>query len=113
MAAFAAGQLRHSMVLEQRKQGVGAGSALVTTFERVGDVFAAIEGVGATVYQTGMQTEERVTHRVTIRFRARTDFDHISRGSQRFKVRWPRDPDGKRRWLLLDCEEVTVGEDQG
>lgn len=112
MLAFAAGQLRHSVVLEQRKQGVDGGHDLKTSYVEVGDAFAAIEGVGGAAYQAGVQIEEKITHRITIRYRPRTDFNHIRRGTdQRFEVKRLRDPDGTRRWLVIEVEELTPGRD--
>jgi head-tail adaptor len=113
MPAFAAGQLRHSVVLEQRKQGVDGGHDLKTSYVEVGDAFAAIEGVGGAAYQAGVQIEERITHRITIRYRPRTDFNRIRRSGteQRFKVQRLRDPDGTRRWLVIEAEELKPGED--
>ena len=111
MPAMAAGQLRHSVVLEQRRTGTGPGYGVADTFDPVVDVFAAIEGVGGAMYQAGVQIEERITHRFTIRYRPRTDFNHISRGDQRFRVRRLRDPDGARRWLVIEAEEIRPGDD--
>lgn len=107
----AAGQLRHSVVLERRRQGSGPGFALDTTYEGVGNAWARIEGVGGAMYQAGVQIEERITHRVTIRWRSRQDFNHILRNDQRYRVRRMRDPDGDRRWLVIEVEEITPGRD--
>jgi len=109
---IAAGQLRHSVTLEQRTSAAGSGPALRREYIGVGDVFAAIDGVGGAAYLDSVQTEERVTHRITIRYRTRTDFTHIRRGTdQLFRVRRLRDPDGTRRWLIIEAEELKPGED--
>lgn len=106
-----AGELRHSVMLERRRQFTGAAMTLDSVYEPVTQAFAKIEGVGGAAYQAGVQIEERITHRITIRFRQRTDFDHVSRGDQRFRLRRIRDPQGDRRWLIIEAEEVLAGAD--
>lgn len=116
MPAFSAGALRHSVVLEQRRQSAGPTGALVSVYEPVTTAWASIDGVGGAMYLDSIQVDERITHRFIIRWRQRTDFDHISRQSagvavQRFRLRNIRDPEGTRRWLQIEAEEIRPGDD--
>lgn len=113
MPSYAAGAMRDLVVLEQRKQQADAGFALLNTYDVIGEAYAQIEGVGGAAYQAGVQIEERITHRMTIRWRKRTDFNHvrIRVSGQRFRLRRLRDPDGMRRRLVLEVEELAPGND--
>lgn len=109
---MSSGGLRHTIVLEKKRQAADlSGNGLATVFEPVGEVFAEIKTPGLGTYLDGVQIGERVTHRFRIRFRLRTDFNHISRGDQRFKVHRIGDPEGTRRYLWIDAEELNPGVD--
>lgn len=111
MPAYSAGALRHSVVLEQRAQFTGAELSLKSSFKPVGSAWAEIEGVGGAMYLDSLQIEEKITHRIVIRYRPRTDFDHIRCGNRRFRLRNTRDPKGDRRWLQMEAEEIEPGDD--
>ncbi len=105
------GEMRHSVVLEKRDSAPAATLGVTHIFRGVGDAWCKIEGVGSATYQDGVQIGERITHRITMRYRQRQDFDHISRGDQRFRVQRMRDPDGTRRRLVVEAEEILPGTD--
>ncbi|TNV14907.1 head-tail adaptor protein [Buttiauxella sp. B2] len=67
---------------------------------------------GAAAYQGSVQTETTVTHYFTLRFRKGITADHeVVCGEQLYRVRRVRDLNSKRRFLLLECEEL--GTDRG
>lgn len=116
MRSPSSGKLRHSVVLEQRRQDAAPSGALLATYKHITTAWASLEGVGGAMYLDSVQLEEKITHRIFIRFRQRTDFDHISRSAdgvvvQRFRVKNLRDPDGTRRWLQIEAEEIRPGDD--
>ena len=104
-----AGRLRHRVVLEQRSSAAGTSGALQHSYAPVATAWGGIEAVRGSVYAAGLQTEERITHRIVLRWRDPTGFDHVRQDgtSHRFKVRDVRDPDGRRRELEIMAEEMT------
>ena len=73
---------------------------------------ARIEGVAGAVYTAGVNTEERATHRITIRYRADfTAWAYLLEGTaRRWRVRSVVDLDGTRRYLTILAEELTPEE---
>jgi head-tail adaptor len=108
--ALEAGKLRHRVVLEQRSQDSGADGALSDTFTEVDEVWGGVEGVRGSVYAAGLQLEERITHRITLRWRSPTGFNFIREleTGHRYKVRDARDPDGRRSLLEIMAEEANA-----
>lgn len=105
---MAAGPLRYRLTLEQRAQAT-SGVTIANTFPPVATVWAQIEGVRGAVYADRVQVGEGATHRIMIRYRDRTDFDHASTpDGRRWKVRDVRDPTGRRQWLEIAAEELTA-----
>lgn len=67
---------------------------------------------GAASYQGSVQTENTVTHYFTIRFRRGITADHeVVYDGQIFRVKRVRDLNSKRKFLLIECEEL--GTDKG
>ena len=71
------------------------------------EAWAEVKAVRGSIYAAGVQVGEGPTHRITMRYRDATGFDHVSLGSQRWRVRDARDPDGRRRVLEVMAEELT------
>lgn len=105
-----AGDLRHQVTLEQRNQMPNDAGGITETFAPVALVWAKVEAVRGAVYAAGVQVADGPTHRIIIRYRAMTDFDHLSDGARRWRMRDARDPDGKRRWVEINAEELTPGD---
>lgn len=101
------GRLNHRVNLEQRAQAADASVGLTTSYTIVATAWAEVRAVRGVVYAAGVQVGEAPTHRITLRYRDPTTFDHISLGSQRWRVRDARDPDGRRRILDVMAEELT------
>ncbi|MBP8295221.1 MAG: phage head closure protein [Burkholderiales bacterium] len=99
------------MTLEQRAQAADGGVGITTTFAAVAHVWAKIEATKGSIYAAGVQVVEAPTHRIVIRHRAMTDFDHVSLGEQRWRARDVRDPDGTRKWIEIMAEELRPGAD--
>jgi head-tail adaptor len=101
------GRLRHRVRLEQRVQAADGTVGITTTFSPVADTWAEIQAVKGSVYAAGLQVGEGPTHRIILRWRNPTGFDHISRNAQRWRVRDARDPDGTRVMLEVMAEELA------
>lgn len=71
------------------------------------DTWAKVAQTSATAYQGSVQTENVVTHYFTFRFRKGITADHeVVRDNQVYRVKRMRDLNSKRRFLLLECEEL-------
>lgn len=101
------GRLRHRVLVEQRVQAADGSVGITTTFAAVAETWAEVQAVKGAVYAAGLQVGEGPTHRIVMRWRDPTTFDHVSRGDQRWRVRDSRDPDGRRVVLEVMAEELT------
>lgn len=109
---MAAGTLRHRLRLEQRVQAADGGVGLTTTYTPVARVWGQVEATRGALYAAGVQVVDAPTHRIVIRYRAMTDFDHLADEARRWRVRDVRDPDGTRKWVEIMAEELTPRADQ-
>lgn len=71
--------------------------------------WAKVVQTSATTYQETAQTDEAVTHYITIRYRRgiTSDFE-VVKGDEVYRVKRARDLNSKRRFLLLECTELGV-----
>lgn len=102
-----AGHLRHRLTLERRVQAPNGTVGIDTSYSAVAVVWGSVEAVRGGVYIAALQVGEGPTHRIQIRYRSLTDFDYITEGARRFRVRDVRDTDGRRQWLDINAEEYT------
>lgn len=70
-------------------------------------VWAKVVQTSATTYQETAQTDNVITHYITIRWRKgiTSDFE-VVQGELVFRVKRARDLNGERRYLLLECTEL-------
>jgi len=101
------GLLRHRVRLLTRTRTPAGTDALTDSYGFVAEVWARVEEVQPTRAVDGAQEAEGRTHRVTIRWRADRDgFRWLTLADgRRLRVLRTLDPDGRRRWLQLECEE--------
>jgi SPP1 family predicted phage head-tail adaptor len=102
-----AGDLTHRLTLERRVQAADVTVGIDTSFATVATVWGSVKGTKPAEYIDQIQVGEGPTHRMLIRYRAAKDFDHVSEGTRRWKVRGSRDPDGRRDMLEIMAEEVA------
>ncbi|MBM6634615.1 phage head closure protein [Leclercia adecarboxylata] len=70
-------------------------------------VWAKVVQTSATTYQETAQTENVITHYITVRWRRGITCDfEVVQGDQVYRVRRARDLNSKRRYLLLECTEL-------
>lgn len=111
-----AGELRHYLELLSRAQapaGGAGGTGLTDSYTVVATVSAKIETLQGGRYVAGRQVDEVATHRITIRHRgdyATGAWRYLREagGTRRYEVKSGGDPDGRRQWLVLNVEEVSV-----
>ena len=71
------------------------------------NAWAKVLQTSATTYQETAQTDNAITHYITIRWRRgiTTDFE-VANGDEVYRVKRVRDINSKRRFLLLECTEL-------
>lgn len=69
--------------------------------------WAKIEPVGTAVYSNGVQTDNRITHRVTFRYLAGLDDSYeVVHGSTVYRISRLTDLNGERRFTQLEVEQL-------
>ncbi|WWZ14855.1 phage head closure protein [Pseudomonas chlororaphis] len=69
--------------------------------------WAKIEPVGTAVYANGVQTDNKLTHRITLRLlRGITDAHEVVHGGTIYRVRRSADLNGTHRFTQLEVEEL-------
>lgn len=101
-------------VLIRRRTDVPAGDfGVMPEYPEQFHTWAKMAQPGAAAYQGSVQTEATVTHYFTIRFRRGMTADHeVLHDGQVYRVRRVRDLNSKRRFLLLECEELGTDDRQ-
>lgn len=108
------GELNRRITLRQREDIPSDDYGTDPEYRNVKKVWAKIRQVSATAYQESVQTEEKVTHYITIRYRAGiTSASEVVYNDQLFSVRRIRDLNDARRFLLLECEAFGAENPQG
>ncbi len=103
-----AGRLRDYLTLEAQAQAPTGATGMTVTYTVVENVWGELRGVREGTYAEALQTSDAATHVIRIRWRARTDFDHVSAdGGRRWIVRGIRDPDNRRRYLDVFATELA------
>lgn len=107
---MAIGQLRHRVELQSLSQAPDPSSGgLTDTYTTFATVWAEVEAAAPTRFDGDMQIDERVTHRVTARWR--DDYRNarfLRFDARRFVVRGVRHLDGAKRHLQFLVEEMKV-----
>lgn len=69
--------------------------------------WAKVVQTSATTYQETAQTDNAITHYITIRWRSgiTSDFEVVN-GDEVYRVKRARDLNSRRRYLLLECTEL-------
>jgi len=101
-----AGVLKHRLVLEQViETSDGSGGAIITWSE-VATLWASIDSVHAAMRHLAQQSQETITHRITLRYRKDVASGwRFRKGDRIFKIITVRDPDETGRYLVCRTEE--------
>ena len=110
MAGLRVGGLRHRLVIQSENPsadaGGGQGADPWADPVVVATVWGRVEPLTGGERQRALQIEDRVTHRVTIRYRAGiTPRMRIAFGARRVNSRAVINPEERNRMLELLCEE--------
>ena len=104
-----AGELCLRIKLEKLSEAADGLDSYTPTFTTVATVAARGKTKFGGRTLGGEQVEKRTSHVFTIRYRsdARADaWDHVQFNGRRFRVHDTEDPDERRVWLELLCEEL-------
>lgn len=101
-----AGELTHRYILEERVESPDGFGGHHTEWVGQGAIWGAPRVLRASDETRAAQVEEELALAVTVRFRARLASGwRLRRGARTFDVVTVRDPDQRRRWLVLDVRE--------
>ncbi|CAM6712106.1 phage head closure protein [Leclercia adecarboxylata] len=101
------GELDKRVLLRKRVDVPAADLGTRPDYPESYPVWAKVVQTSATTYQETAQTDNAITHYITVRWRRgiTSDFE-VVQGEQVYRVRRGRDLNGKRRYLLLECTDL-------
>lgn len=106
------GELRELVLIRRRSDMPAMGGGVEATFSGQREADAKIEPVGTAVYQAGVQTDDRITHRVFLRSEMAAGVDSgceiVCEGTI-YRVRRSSDIGGARRFSVIEVEELREG----
>ncbi len=101
-----AGRLRHRLVLEQPVETADGCGGVDITWSEVTTIWASLEPVGAAMRNLAQQSNESVTHRISLRYRDDVASGwRFTKGSRAFHIITVHDPDEAGRYLVCRTEE--------
>lgn len=109
-----AGELDKHVTLRRRDDEPADDMGLESVFSDLNPRWAKIEPVGSAVYTGSVQTESKVTHRITLRYRKgiTTAFE-VVHGDTQYRVRRGFNMNGKTRFTVLEVEELGLTQTDG
>ena len=103
------GELDQRVVLRERVDVPADDFGTEPEYPVLFKTWAKVLQTSATTYQETAQTDNAITHYITIRWRRgiTTDFE-VAKGDEVYRVKRVRDLNSKRRFLLLECTELGL-----
>lgn len=102
-----AGELNRRVRIRSRADLPGADMGLDPVFSERKQRWARIEPVGTAVYAEGVQIDNKLTHRITLRFlKGVTDAHEVVHGATIYRVKRSADMNGTHRFTTLEVEEL-------
>ncbi|AIO33467.1 hypothetical protein BPS26883_06146 [Burkholderia pseudomultivorans] len=110
MRAPRIGELDRRIQLRERRDYPYRDADVESAYPTQRKRWAKIEPVGAAVYSGSVQIDEKVTHRIFLRYvdGVTSDYEAVYR-DQVFRVRRVGDLNGVRRFTVLEVEEIQHG----
>lgn len=109
-----AGELDRRITLRLRSDIPAPDQGLDSLFTDQKKRWAKIEPVGTAVYAAGVQTDVKITHRVTFYYlKGMSEAHEVVHGATIYRVRRVADMNGSRRFTLLEVEELGPVSDGG
>lgn len=103
------GELRDLVSIRRRRDMPASGGALDPIFSVGRDADAKVEPVGTAVYLAGVQTDDKITHRVFLRREMALGIDsdcELVCDSIVYRVRRCSDIAGAQRFSVVEVEEI-------
>lgn len=102
-----AGELNRSVLIRLRTDLPAVDMGLDSIFSDERPRWAKIEPVGTAVYAAGVQTDNKLTHRITLRLlKGVTDAHEVLHGDTIYRVKRSADLNGSHRFTQLEVEEL-------
>lgn len=109
-----AGELNRRITLRLRTDIPALHQGLESLFTEQKKRWAKIEPVGTAVYANGVQTDMKITHRVTFYYlKGMSESHEVVQGGTVYRVRRVADMNGNRRFTLLEVEELGTEQARG
>ena len=104
------GALRHRVALQSKTATPNASAGFDESYATVATVWGRVETLARVAYLDGQQLEDRVTHRITIRYRsdALTAWRYALFDGNRYYVRGVRELDDRKRFIELQAERLEA-----
>lgn len=102
-----AGELNRRVLIRRRTDLPAPDMGLDSVFSDERPRWAKIEPVGTAVYSNGLQTDNKLTHRITLRLvQGVSDAHEVVHGSTVYRVKRSADLNGTHRFTQLEVEEL-------
>lgn len=103
------GELDQRVVLRERVDVPADDFGTEPEYPVLFKAWAKVLQTSATTYQETAQTDNAISHYITLRWRSgiTSDFEVVN-GDEVYRVKRARDLNSKRRFLLLECTELGV-----
>lgn len=101
------GELNRRVLIRQRVDSPSSDFGVQPIYPVKFYAWAKVMQTSATTYRDTAQTDNAITHYVTIRWRKGITADYeIVHGDNVFRVKRARDLNGKQRFLLIECTDL-------
>ena len=108
------GELDRRITLRLRTDIPAPDQGLDSLFTEEKKRWARIQPVGTAVYANGVQTDVKITHRVTFYYlKGMSEAHEVVHGGAVYRVRRVADMNGRRRFTLLEVEELGPQQAEG
>lgn len=102
-----AAELNRRIKIRIRADAPASDMGLDSIFTEEKQRWARIQPVGTVVYSAGVQTENKITHRITLYYLdGVSDAHEVLHGVTLYRVRRVTDMNGNRRFTVLEVEEL-------
>ena len=99
------GRLRHRLTLEAASRANDGGGGTVCSWEALGELWGAVEAATGKEAVAADRVTGRAAYQIIIRYRdGVTPAMRFRRGTEAFDILAALDKDGRRRFLVCQCE---------
>jgi SPP1 family predicted phage head-tail adaptor len=114
MSEPGAGDLNRRVTLRRRSDSPADGGGLASQFSGEKKRWARIEPVGTAIYHDSVQTDSKITHRITLRYLGVLPIDfEVIHGAVVYRVSRATDMNGSHKFTVLEVEELGVDQPGG